>query len=122
MPNIVFTKGGYSFQFSKGRVYPVDDPKAVNVVVDYSEGVQLYAYDKGVVEQFFNLYFEQVDQADFENVEDWLVNVVVGPKNVFTYTDEDGVSHTVRMLDIKNQFKEVGAGLYSGVIHLRKEI
>ncbi len=122
MPNIVFTKGGDTFTFSKGRSYPLDDPATVNVVVEYSEGRQLYAYDKGVIEQEFNLNFERLSQADYDNFDDWLQNVAVGPKNTFTYTDEDGSTHTVRLMATKNPLQEVANGLFSGVITLREEI
>jgi hypothetical protein len=122
MPNIVFTKGANTFTFSKGRVYPLDDPRQVNVPTGMSEGGQLYAYNKGVVEQFINLVFERILQADFVNVDNWLVNRAVGPLNTFTYTDEDGVANTVRLLDTKNPLREVATGLFSGTIRLRKEI
>jgi hypothetical protein len=122
VPNIIFTKGGVSFTFSKGRVFPLNDPGQVNVAVDYSAGGQLYAYDKGIEEQFYNLVMERVPKADFDNFAAWLLDVAVGPLNTFTYTDEDGVAHTVRLLDTKNPFKEVAHELYSGTIHLRKEI
>jgi hypothetical protein len=122
MPNIAFTKGGNSFSFSKGRSYPLDDPVQVNVVVDYSEGGELYAYDKGIEEQFFHLVFERIPQADFDNFEDWLKTIAVGPKNTFTYTDEDSADHTVRLMDAKNPLKAVAAGMYSGTIQLRKEL
>ena len=122
MPNIVFTKGVDTFTFSKGRSYPLDDPAQVNVVVDYSEGKQLYAYDKGVQEQFYNIILERNPQADYDNFDDWLKNIAVGPKNTFTYTDEDSGSHTVRLMNTKNPLQEVASGLFSGVILLRKEI
>ena len=122
MPNIKFTKGGYSFTFSKGRSYPLDDPAQVNVVVDYSEAGQLYAYDKGIQERFFNLVFERIPQADFNNFEDWLLNKAVGPKNTFTYTDEDNVEHTVRLMDTVNPLRQVADQMFSGTIKLRKEI
>jgi len=122
MPNIIFTKGGVSFQFSKGRVYPVDDPAQVNVPVDYSEGGQLYAYDKGIEEQFFNLEFENLPAADHLNYFSFFLNTIVGPANTFTYTDEDGVAHTVRNMDTKYPLRKSGAGGYSGTIALRKEI
>jgi len=122
MSYITFTKGGDSFSFTKGRSYPLDDPAQVNVPVDYSEGGELYAYDKGIQEQFLNLVFERVPQADFDNFEDWLLNVAVGPLNTFTYTDEDLVEHTVRLMDVKNPLKGVGDDMYSGTIQLREEI
>ena len=122
MPNIVFTKGGNTFTFSKGRSYPLDDPGQVNVPVDYSEGGQLYAYDKGIEEQFYNLSFERIPQADYNNFAAWLLTVAVGPKNTFTYTDEGGAAHTVRLMDARNPLRGMAHELYSGTIHLREEI
>jgi len=122
MSFITFTKGGDSFSFSKGRSYPLDDPAQVNVPVDYSEGGQLYAYDKGIQEQFFNLVFERIPKADFDNFKEWLTTVAVGPKNTFTYTDEDEAEHTVRLMDLKNPLKSVADEMYSGTIQLREEL
>jgi len=120
--NVTFTKGGNTFTFTRGRSYPLHDPVRVKVVVGYSEGGQLYAYDKGVTEQLFNLVYERLPQADYDNFENWLENVAVGPKNTFTYTDEDGTDHTVRLLDTENPLQEVANSMYSGTIRLRKEI
>lgn len=122
MANIIFTLGGDTFTFDVNRAYPVHDPKKVNVVVGYSEGRQLYAYDKGVEEQFFNLVFNNATEDDYDNVEEWLTDIVVGPKNTFTFTDEGSTAHTVRMLDTENPLRKVDANKYAGTIRLRKEI
>jgi hypothetical protein len=122
MPNIIFTLGAETFTFSKGRSYPLDDPCQVNVPVDYSEGGQLYAYDKGIAEKFINLTFDRCPKADYDNFDDWLLNICVGPLNTFTYTAEDSGPHTVRCLDTRQPLKEVAHELYSGTIHLREEI
>jgi hypothetical protein len=122
MSYITFTKGGNSFSFTKGRSFPLDDPAQVNVPVDYSEGGQLYAYNKGIAEHFFNIVVERGPKADFDNFEDWLLNVAVGPLNTFTYTDEDAVEHTVRLMDTKNPLKYVSYGMCSGTIQLREEL
>lgn len=124
--NIIFTKGGDNFTFSKGRSFPIADPAQVNVPTDTTDGGQLYAYDKGIEEKLFNLVFEKLPQTDYDNFEDWLLNIAVGPKNTFTFTDEDGNTHTVRLLDTKNPLQAVDEDatgwLYSGTIQLREEI
>jgi hypothetical protein len=122
MPNIVFTKGLSTFGFSKGRAFPVEDPGQVNVPTGLTDGGQMYAYDKGIAEKLYNLAFENLVKADFDSVEDWIINVSVGPKNTFTYTDEAGVTHTVRCLDTRNPLREVSSGRYAGTIRLREEI
>jgi hypothetical protein len=122
MPNIIFTSGVNTFTFSRGRAYPLDDPARVSVVTDLAEGKQMYAYDKGVQITLFNLYFEKLDQTDFDNFENWLTDVAVGPKNTFVYTDEDGTDHTVRLLNTTNPLKEISHNNFAGTIQLRKEI
>jgi hypothetical protein len=122
MANIIFTLGADDFTFTRGRSYPVDDPAEVSVVTDLSEGMQMYAYNKGVELQFFNLFFEKLDSTDNSNVGTWLTDKAVGPKNTFTYTDEDGNSHTVRLLNVSNPLKEMSHNNYAGTIRLRKEV
>ncbi len=122
MALIIFTLGGDNFTLSKGREYPLHDPARVNVVSGYSEGRKLYAYDKGIEEQFFNIVVDGANSTDYNNVDDWIRNICVGPKNTFTYTDEDSNNHTVRCLDIENPLKEYCHQLYRGTIHLREEV
>lgn len=122
MAQMKFTKGGDTFTFVDGRKYPISDPVQVNVVVGYSEGKQLYAYNKGMEEQFFNLDLDRICQTDRDNVVNWLENIAVGPLNTFTFTDEDETDHTVRMMTDKDPFKEVNVGQFSGTVILRKEI
>jgi len=122
MANVIFTLGASTFTFSKGRDFPIQDPVEVAVVTDQSEGGNLYCYDKGVTVQYFNLYYKNLIPDDYTNVANWIQSVCVGPLNTFTYTDEDGATHTVRCLDTINPLKETGYQLYSGTIRLREEI
>jgi wyosine [tRNA(Phe)-imidazoG37] synthetase (radical SAM superfamily) len=126
MSKIIFTKGASTFTFSKGRKFIIDDPDQVNVPVDYSDGRQLYAYNKGVAEKFWNLVYDKLSATDYSNFRTWLLTTVVGPTNTFTMTDENGATHTVRLMDTKNPLAADGEDatgfLYSGTIHLREEI
>ena len=122
MPNIIFTRGVDTFQFSRGRAYPLDDPEEVSVVTDFSEEMQLYAYDKGIIVLHHNLVFNKLCQTDYDNFDNWLKNVAVGPKNTFTYTDEDSDNHTVRLINIENPLKEISHDNFEGNIELREEI
>ncbi|WP_136360660.1 hypothetical protein [Desulfatibacillum aliphaticivorans] len=121
MGNIVFTKDSDTFTFSQARALPAHDPVSVNVVTGYTEGMQLYAYDKGVTEREFRLVYTRLTQADFDNFTNWLENIAVGPKNTFTFTDEDGNDHTVRLMDTENPLSLAANTFYKGTITLRKE-
>ncbi|MBI9078082.1 MAG: hypothetical protein JEZ02_21980 [Desulfatibacillum sp.] len=122
MGNIVFTQDANTFTFSQARALPAHDPVSVNVVTGYTEGMQLYAYDKGVVEQEFNLAFTRLTQADFNAFTNWLQNIACGPKNTFTFTDESATDHTVRLMDMENPLSLVANTYYKGTIRLRKEV
>lgn len=122
MAKIIFTKGASTFTFSAGRIYPVPDAGQVNVPVDYSDGGELYAYNKGIEEDFFNLVFDALTDTDYSNFDAWLKTISVGPLNTFTMTDEDGLSHTVRLLNTKNPLQKTRYGRYAGTINLREEI
>ena len=73
------------FSFSKGREYPIHDPHKVHVPIAFSEGGQLYAYDKGIKEHTFNLEMDRISQGDYDNFSDFFLNVVVGPKHIFLF-------------------------------------
>jgi len=126
MAHIIFTKGGSTFTFSKGRVFPISDPAQVNVPTDMSDGGQMYAYNKGIAEKFYNLVFQKLSATDQSQFETWLKTTVVGPASTFTFTDEAGATHTVRLLDTKNPLQADGEDstgfLYSGTIRLREEL
>jgi hypothetical protein len=126
MSNIIFTKGASTFTFSKGREFPIADAAQVNVPVDYSDGGQLYAYNKGILENLIDLVYQKLSATDYSNFNTWLLTTVVGPASTFTMTDELGANHTVRLLDTRNPLVADGENstgfLYSGTIHLREEI
>lgn len=122
MSKIIFTKGASSFTFSCGRVFPVPDAAEVAVSTDKSDGGQLYAYVKGFTEQYFDLVYENLSLTDYNNFDAWLKTTVIGPSSTFTMTDENGVTHIVRLMDTKNPLRWVGYGKYAGTIHLREEI
>ena len=126
MSHIIFTKSANTFTFSKGRSFPISDPAQVNVPTDMTDGGQMYAYNKGIAEKLYNLVFNKLSATDFSNFETWLKTTVVGPTSTFTFTDEAGATHTVRLLDTTNPLQadgEDGTGfLYSGTIRLREEL
>lgn len=124
MAKIIFTKDASTHTFTVARVYPKYDPVRVNVVKGYSDGGQLYAYDKGIEEQFFNLVFVRLSEADHIALLAWFRTIAIGAKNTFTFTDEDSVEHTVRWIDDQYPLRldEAQSAIYSGTIKLREEV
>jgi hypothetical protein len=122
MANIRFTLGATSFAFESGPDYPINRPHKLNVVVAYSEGRKLYAYDKGIEERYFYLSLVNVSQNDFDNFTSFFRSAAVGPKNSFTFTDEDSVAHTVRIMDLENPLQETAPNVFSGTVTLREEV
>lgn len=120
--NVKFTKGADTFQFSKGRSYPLHDPAQVSVITDLSESKQMYTFDKDVIVHHYKLYFKNLSQTDYNNFSNWLRSIAVGPKNTFTYKDEDGNNHTVRLFNTQNPLKKISHENFEGTIELRKEI
>ncbi|MEN8134332.1 MAG: hypothetical protein ABFS18_02180 [Thermodesulfobacteriota bacterium] len=122
MPRIKFTRGGTVWTANCDRAFPVGDPAKVGVVVGYSDGGQLYAYNKGPGEQFFELVFNKMDSDVEPGCRSFHETEAVGPLNTFTYTDQAGVDHTVRWMDIEYPIRQTDHNRHSGTIRLRKEI
>jgi hypothetical protein len=120
---IIFSDGGANLrQLDAIRNRPVGNPLEVGVVIDYSDGGQLYAYDKGVDVRWLDLQLVKVSDADDAFLRDFHATVVRGPLNTFTFTDEDGHEHTARWLDTRYPLQEIAKGVHAGTMRLRIEI
>lgn len=119
-----FTKDSEEFTFSRSRRFPKEDPLKFNIVTNLSAGGEMYAYDKGIAEQFINLTFKGLTETDKDNILYWWESVAVGAKNTFTFTDEDSVAYTVRWIDqqLVLRREEANTNLYSVTIRLRVEV
>lgn len=122
MSELLFTSGAATWSPGCKRSRPVGDPLRVGVVIGYSEGNQLYAYDKAGDEQFFTLTFERITDAKDAQLRTWHSTTARGPLNTFTLTDEDGSTHTVRWMDEEYPLSNYGPDLNRGTLRLRKEI
>ncbi len=121
-----------SVQFSDNPCYGSSMPFEFKQPKDYSDGGELYIYNKGLVEDIFILVFKKMTEADYSNMTGFFKNVIQGAGYSFTYYDENGTAHTVRLMDDAIDFKIEGHGdinesgswvpLYrAGSITLRKE-
>lgn len=122
MDEIIFTSGVNTWTPGCGRERPVGDPREIGVVADYSEGNQLYAYDKGPDEQFFELTFVRITDAKDAELRTWHHTIARAMLNTFIFTDEDGINHTVRWMDQRYPLTNYGPDLNRGTLTLRKEI
>ncbi|MCK4786202.1 MAG: hypothetical protein KAV87_20765 [Desulfobacteraceae bacterium] len=64
---------------------------------DLTDGTDVYAYDKGPTQEFFNLHWSNIPKADYDNFISFVKNIVNGVMESFTYTDIDGTPLTVRI-------------------------
>lgn len=66
--------------------------------IDYSDGGDVYIYDKGIAKDYETLTWNNNAKSDYTNLMIF-VGVVVGAKYNFTYTDSDGGIHTARIIN-----------------------
>jgi len=105
-------------QFSKGIQYPVHKPQEKLQVVDRSDGGTLQVEDLGPVIREFPIVFKGLPLADYEALMIWHDQICNGAVNVFSYFDENGISHNVRMLTTKIDFPETSYQRFSGELLL----
>lgn len=66
---------------------------------DYSDGGDLYIYDKGIAAEGRKyLRWRSISDADYSNFMTFL-SIVVGAKYNFTFTDYDGATATARIIN-----------------------
>lgn len=118
MPNPVFTLGANVINFSKGQDYPVESPREQLQVVDRTAAGTLEVETLGATIQRLMVAFSNLSAAEYAALKNWFDNVSAGAANAFTYTDGDGVDHTVRWVNQFN-FRETKAG-FSGSIELEE--
>ncbi len=68
---------------------------------DFSDGGDLYIYDKGVAKNFIDLNWSNIPKTDYNNFITFL-GVVVGSKYNFTFTDFDATTHAARIINSDN--------------------
>lgn len=114
MAAIRFVLGGNSLTFSKGIQYPVQKPAEKTQVIDRTGGGTLQVEDLGVTIRQFPIAFRSLPLADYEALSSWHDTISNGAQNPFTYYDEDGLAHTVRMLTTKLDFQQTSYQRFSG--------
>lgn len=107
--------------FSRNPIYGgLAKPYTFRQPRSLSDGGTFYSYNKGVLEEFIELKWKSLPLADWLNLDHFLRNSAVGSNNTFTYTDQDGVAHSVRLESTAVDFREVRYQRYAGSLILRK--
>jgi hypothetical protein len=114
MAAIKFVLGSNVLQFSRGIQYPVQKPVEKLQVVDRTGGGTLQIEELGVTIRRFPITFKGLPQADYEALLNWHNQIANGAENVFTYYDEDGLTHTVRLLTTTIDFQQTSYQRFSG--------
>lgn len=109
-----------SVNFSRNPSYGSGEPYKFRQPKDMSDGGDLYSYDKGVVEDLFELTWNSLPDTDWTNLDNFIRNVAVGIKNSFTYYDKDSNTYTVVLESEDVDFRPVRYNRYSGTLVLRK--
>lgn len=110
-----------SVQFSRNPSYGSAKPFEFRQPKDYSDGGSIYVYNKGLIENTFELLFNNMPESDYQNMEGFFKNIIQGSKYNFTYYDENGTAHTARLMDESIDFQINGYNRRTGSITLRKE-
>lgn len=118
MSAIKFVLGGNSLIFSRGIQYPVQKPVEKLQVVDRTAAGGLQIEDLGVILRQFPLSFKGLPLADYEALLNWHSQIAAGAANPFSYHDEDGAAHTVRMLTLRLDFQQTSYQRFSGQLLL----
>lgn len=118
MAAIKFVLGGNVLQFSRGIQYPVQKPVEKLQVVDRTGGGSLQIEELGVTIRQFPITFRGLPLADYNALLNWHAQIAAGAANVFTYYDEDGQPHTVRLLTTRIDFQQTSYQRFGGELLL----
>lgn len=118
MAAIKFVLGTNVLQFSKGIQYPVSKPVEKLQVIDRTGGGTLQVEELGVTIRQFPITFKGLPLADYEALLNWHGQIAGGAENSFTYYDEDGLIHTVKMLTTRLDFPQTSYQRFSGELLL----
>lgn len=109
-----------SWQPSRNPNYGSGDPFEFLQPKDLSDGGDLYCYNKGLIDDTFDLIFNNMSETDYQNMRAFLRTVAVGASNDFVYIDENGANHTVICLTEKIGFVKTAYGRRQGTLELKK--
>ncbi len=113
-----FVLGAATLQFSRGIRYPVSRPVEKIQVIDRTGGGSLQVEDLGVTIKTFPIVFRGLPLEDYQALKTWHNTIANGAANPFTYFDEEGIAHTVRLLTTTIDFPETAYHRFAGELLL----
>lgn len=108
------------WQPTRNPSYGSGDPFEFFQPKDLSDGGDLYCYNKGIIDDTFELVFNNMSEADYQNLRAFLRTVAIGAANEFVYTDENGVNYTVVCMTEKIDYTKTAYGRRQGKVGLKK--
>lgn len=113
-----FQYSSYTLEFLAGGDYPA--PKRISLlqVQDRTAGGTLQIETLGVTVKQRTIVFTLMSKVDYDALENWFLQVVVGGSNTFQFTDEHGITTNVKIVDTELNFSEIAFELFSGSITL----
>lgn len=114
-----FTSGAFTLEFSSGIQLPGRRPLEKIQARDRTAAGALLVEDLGVPSiRRFPLVIRGIDSAKMAEIETWWDTIANGGLNAFTYSDEDGMDHTVLWVDDLLDFTQFEPDMFEGEINL----
>lgn len=121
MAAITFVKGATTWAPSTNPLFPGVRVIGRPQVQGITDGNLMYVYDKGAEQRVFELSF-RLGETDKDNLLSFIQNTVVYGRDTFTYNDEDGSAHTVRLLNGEVRVEEIAPAIFDVALALREEL
>ena len=127
MSKIIFSKAAMSdLYLERGRLYPVSKPQEKHQERHLTESMNPKVVSYPGTLTLWQLEFNYLSQNNYDGtthgLKTWFENSLINySENSFTLTDEDGVTHTVRLWQDVFDMKRHGSGRYSISLTLIKE-
>lgn len=106
----------YTLQFLAGGDYPANYATSLMQVQDRTAAGTLQVENLGITIKRRTIVFTLMPKEDYDALENWFLNVVVGGSNSFFFTDEYGITKTVKIIDPVLDFTETSLNRFSGSI------
>lgn len=88
---------------------------------DYSDGMDLYVYDKGAKEELFEIKIK-CSKAEFDSLQNWFDTKADGSLNQLYWITPYGTEHIVRIMnEALDDWQEEAYDKWTGTLILRKE-